>query len=223
MYKDIILLTTSKKINNLCIAGVEKENGSWVRIISEDEEIQHAITTNDAMYEDGSMPQIMDIIRIKCKGYKPNYYQPENYVLDDSYYWKKVGTASIRELLRVHPVENNSFLFYDTDKCIERAYFNNLNDKDRYSLTLISPEDICVHVKQWSKHEKKKVTMSFNYSGNRYWYIRLTDTEFENIYLQYQDGNYNYREKCLLVVSLGDVNPKDNKHYKLIAKVLNIK
>jgi len=47
--------------------------------------------------------------------------------------------------------------------------------------------------------------MSFNYSGIRYWYVSITDTEFENIYLQYPDGNYNYRENCLLVVSLGDM------------------
>lgn len=61
--------------------------------------------------------------------------------------------------------------------------------------------------------------MSFDYNGIRYWYIRITDSEFEGVYMQYPEGNYNYRENCLLVVSLGD-KYKDNKHYKLIAKVL---
>ncbi|MCG9966891.1 hypothetical protein L9W92_02305 [Pelotomaculum terephthalicicum JT] len=68
-------------------------------------------------------------------------------------------------------------------------------------------------MKQWSDNGKKKVTMSFNYSGIRYWYVSITDTEFENIYLQYPDGNYNYRENCLLVVSLRDMYT-DKKHYK---------
>jgi hypothetical protein len=221
MFKDIILLTTSKKMGNFCIAGVEKENGNWVRIISENEGIQHAITFDDARYEDGNMPEVMDVLRIKCKEHRPNYYQPENYVLDDSEYWKKLGVASTKELLRVHPAEKKSFLFYDNDKCIKSSSFENLTKRDKYSLILISPEDICIHVKQWSENERKKATMSFNYNGNRYWYVRITDTEFENSYLQYNDGNYNYRQKCLLVVSLGDINPRDGKHYKLISKVIN--
>ncbi len=75
---------------------------------------------------------------------------------------------------------------------------------------------------QWNKNENKKVTMSFNYSGNRYWYVRITDTEFENIYLQYPDGNYNYRKKCLLAISLGDIYVKKKNHYKLIAKVIEL-
>lgn len=218
MYKDIILLTTSKKSGNYCIADIEKETGNWIRIVSEDEKIQHAVTLRDMTYENGSMPQVMDVIRIKCKVHNPNYYQPENYVLDNSYYWEKLGKLSIKELLKVHPSEDKPFIFYDTDKSIDGVSIKGLKEKDRYSLILILPEDICIHVKEWP--ERKQVTMSFNYNGNRYWYVSITDTEFENIYLQYSDGNYNYQEKCLLIVSLGDIH-KD-KHYKLIAKVLNI-
>lgn len=213
------MLTTSKKMGNLCIAGVEKENGNWVRIISEDEEIQHAVTTKDATYKDGSLPQVMDVIRIKCKEHRPSYYQPENYVLDDSVYWEKLGEANIKKLLRVHPAEKKSFLFYNTDKCIDGDFVKDLKGVDKYSLILILPEDVCIHVKQWP--ERKQVTMSFNYNGNRYWYVRITDTEFENTYLQYPEGNYNFQENCLLIVSLGDIHT-DKKHYKLIAKVLMI-
>lgn len=209
-------------MGNLCIAGVDKSTGEWVRIISENEAIQHAVSPEDAMYEDGTEPQILDIVRIKCKEYRPSYYQPENYVLDDSSYWRKLGCSSVRKLLRVHPAENKHFLFYDADKCVNNTHFNNLEDSSIYSLVLISPEDICVHVKQFSPNEKKKVTMSFDYGGNRYWYIRITDPEFESTYLQYPDGNYRYQRECLFVVSLGDVYSQDNKHYKLIAKVIDI-
>lgn len=219
MYKDIILLTTSKKSGNYCIAGIEKGTGNWVRIVSEDEKIQHAVTSKDMEYQGGSMPQVMDIVRIKCKGHNPSYYQPENYVLDDSAYWEKLGEASIKELFKIHPSENKPFIFYDSARCIDGAYVESLKGKDKYSLILISPEDVCIHVKEWP--ERKQVTMSFNYKGNRYKYVSITDTEFENTYLQYPEGNYNYQEKCLLVISLGDIH-KDKNHYKLIAKVLNI-
>lgn len=221
MYKDIILLTKSKKMGNLCIAGVDRNTGEWVRIISENEAIQHAVRPEDAMYKDGNEPQVLDIVRIKCKEYRPSYHQPENYVMEGSR-WARTGTSSIKELLRVHPAEKKKFLFYDTDKCVINSYISQLKKQDIYSLILISPEDICVHVKQFSPNEKKKVTMSFDYGGNRYWYIRITDPEFESTYLQYPDGNYRYQRKCLFVVSLGDVYSQDNKHYKLIAKVIDI-
>ena len=67
---------------------------------------------------------------------------------------------------------------------------------------------------------KKQITMSFNYSRNRYWYLPITDPEFENTYMQYQRGLQIFK-KCLLVISLGDMHT-DKMHYKLIAKVLNI-
>ncbi|HAG12085.1 MAG TPA: hypothetical protein DCK76_12135 [Desulfotomaculum sp.] len=207
MYKDIILLTTSKKSGNYCIAGVEKERGNWIRIISEDDRIQHAIRSEDMIYENGNKPQIMDIVRIKCKGIKPNYYQPENYILDNSVSWQKIGRTNIQELLNIHCAENKQFVFFNSDKYIDSEFIKTLNDEEKYSLTLISPEDVCIHVKRWP--ERQQITMSFIYNGYRYNFMPITDTEFENIYLKYQDGNYNYQDNCLLVISLGDIYEKD--------------
>lgn len=151
LYKDVILLTTSKKVGNYCIAGIENRTGRWVRIISEDDEIQHAVKLNDMICEDGSIPQVLDIVRIKCKGYSPNFYQTENYVLDNSTRWKILERARMKDVLAIHPSENKPYIFYDNEKSVDSNYFRSLDDKDKYSLTLISPEDICVHVKQWSK------------------------------------------------------------------------
>jgi hypothetical protein len=107
--------------------------------------------------------------------------------------------------------------FYDSERCIDGIYIESLKGRDKYSLILISPEDVYIHVKEWP--ERKQITMSFTYKENRYRYISITDTEFENTYIQYSEGNYNYQGRCLLVISLGDIH-KDKKHYKLIAKVL---
>lgn len=219
MYKEIILLTSSKKRGNYCIAGVEKQTGNWVRIISEDDTIQHAVTDKDMKYEDGNMPQVMDIIKIKCKAHSPNYYQPENYIFDNKFYWGRMGKATIEELLTIRPSESKSLLFYDTGARVEEDYVKGIDNEEKYSLILISPEDVCIDVKHWP--ERIQVTMSFNYNGNRYKYIPITDGQFLNIYQQYPEGNYNYQEDCLLVMSLGDLHT-DKKHYKLIAKILNI-
>ena len=44
MDKEIVLLTKSKKRGNYCIAGVDRKTGEWIRIISEDASIQHAVS-----------------------------------------------------------------------------------------------------------------------------------------------------------------------------------
>jgi hypothetical protein len=217
MIKEIVLLTKSKKIGNYCISGVDTETGEWVRIISEDNNIQNAVRASDIKYQDGTMPDIMDIVRIKCKGANPTIHQPENYVMDNGYYWGKKGSMSMKELLKIHPIENKSFLFYDADKSIDASILNTIKEKDRYSLIMINPKDIRVHVNQWP--EGKKVTMSFIYSNRQYRYMRITDTEFENEYKDKPAGNYILGQKHFLVISLGD-QYTDGKHYKLIAKVL---
>ncbi len=217
MIREMVLLTKSKKMGNYCISGVDAKTGEWVRIVSEDDKIQNAISPDDIKYKDSSMPEIMDVVQIECKGANPTIHQPENYVMDNGYYWGKKGTVNMEELLKIHPVEKKQFLFYDVDKSIDATLLNNINEEDRYSLTLICPEDVCVHVNQWP--EGKKVTMSFKYTNRQYRYIRITDTEFETEYLEYPVGNYRLNEKIYLVISLGDRHT-DGKHYKLIAKVL---
>lgn len=219
MDKEIVLLTKSKKSGNYCIAGVDRKTGEWVRIISEDASIQHAVSPVNTKYEDGRMSEVMDIVRIRCKGPKPVFHQPENYVMDKTVPWEKKGTVSLRQLLQIHNVEIKPFLFYNTDRCVDSGIFKRLKDEELYSLILIEPKDICIHVKEWP--EGKQVTTSFDYNGKRYWYIRITDTDFERKFLGYPEGNYNYYVSCLFVISLGDKHT-DNKHWKLIARVLNI-
>lgn len=217
MEKEIVLLTKSKKKGNYCIAGVDTKTGEWIRIISEDTSIQHAVSPVYTWYENGSMSEVMDIVRIKCKESKPGIHQPENYVMDERVVWKKEGIITVEQLLQIHNVEIKPFLFYNADKAVDSKMLNRLDDEELYSLILIEPEDICIHVKNWPAG--KQVTTSFAYNGNRYWYIRITDTAFERKFLDYAEGNYHYSNPCLFVISLGDKHT-DNKHWKLIASVL---
>jgi hypothetical protein len=219
MDKEIVLLTKSKKRGNYCIAGVDRKTGEWIRIISEDASIQHAVSPVHTKYEDGCISEVMDIVRIRCKGPNPEFHQPENFVMDRTVPWKKKGTVSVRQLLQIHNVETKPFLFYNADRCVDSDILKRLRDEELYSLILIKPEDICIHIKEWPKG--KQATLSFNYSGSRYWYIRITDTDFERNFLDYPEGNYNYNVPCLFVISLGDKHT-DDKHWKLIAKVLYI-
>jgi len=216
--KEIILLAESKKYKNLCIAGVDTSTGEWVRIVSQDSSVSHAVKIEDAIYEDGSVPKLLDIIEIECMGRKLNYYQVENYVYNPDYYWSKTGQATIKDVLKIHPLENKDYIFYNTDKRVHKDYLLGLSDKVKYSLMLIAPTNIKVHVRQWAN--RKDVTMSFDYRGLRYNYLSITDIDYEQRYLALEPNDYTLKNGTLLVLSLGDCYKKDNCHYKLVVTII---
>lgn len=222
MQKNIIILTKSKKYkNNLCVAGIDTKTGEWVRIVSDDEGIQCAVNPKDMIYEDGNTAEILDKVTISLKEHKPCYYQPENYVFDDTKYWVKTGQASIKELLLLHPLEERNYLFYDSDRKIEPEKVKKVPKKQIYSLTLITPDDLKVCVKRF-KPDNPKATLCFSYNDVAYDFMSLTDLEFTDKYIDKPDGLYRLHSKYLLVVSLGDAYYKDNLHYKIVAKVFKV-
>jgi hypothetical protein len=221
MDKELVLMAKSwKGGGHYCTAGIDTATGQWVRIISEDETIQHAVRNTDMEYEDGTLPQLLDIVRVQCKDHKPNYYQPENYTLDSSFYWEKVGQASMQDVINLRPVEIHQNLFYNADKKISPHELSSIGDYDKYSLALIRPSVVRVTVKQWPKREYPSVTVSFVHMSNSYNFLKVTDPNFLEKYQCQSKIGTHYIEDVYFVMSLADPNPSDNDHYKLIATVL---
>ncbi|GAB6156012.1 hypothetical protein JCM17380_47640 [Desulfosporosinus burensis] len=75
MGKEIILLAESKKYNNLCIAGIDTSTGEWIRIVSQDSGVSHAVKVEDAIYEDGSVPELLDIVEIECNECRNTFFK----------------------------------------------------------------------------------------------------------------------------------------------------
>ena len=63
--------------------------------------VSHAVKVEDAIYEDGSVPELLDIVEIECNGFQFNYYQIETHVYDPGYYWSKIGRATIKDVLKI--------------------------------------------------------------------------------------------------------------------------
>ena len=216
MKKEIILLAASKKHKNLCVAGIDTSTGQWIRIVSEDSTISYAIKSEDAIYEDESLPELLDIIEIQCRGRQSSYYQAENYINNPEYYWKNIGRAEIKEILKIHPLENEDYIFYNAENKVHKDYILALNDeKDKNSLMLIAPTNITIHVQQW---ERKKVKMSFLYKGIKYRYLAVTDIDFEQRYLAMEPNDYSLTNGTVLVISLGECY--NDYHSKLIATII---
>lgn len=61
--------------------------GAWIRPVSERENLE--VSYDERRFEDGSDPQLLDIIDIPMKSPQPMDHQTENWLLDSDYYWQK--------------------------------------------------------------------------------------------------------------------------------------
>lgn len=220
MLKTIILLTKSRKHGGYCTAGIDTKTGEWIRIVSDGEGCNtDEITSKQLSYKNGHQAEILDIIKIHCIEYKPNEFQPENYVNDKSKYWQKIGQASLDEVLKLHPFEDKDYIYYNADYRIEGSSVGKIRNENKYSLVLIKVTDPIVVVKRWPEGDTS-VTLNFCYNKQNYKYFRITNG-IEAEYKTKGDGNYIIHGKVGLIISLGELYT-DSKHYKLIAEIFNL-
>lgn len=98
--KTIVCLANSRKPpSGRCVAGREYHSGKfgeWVRPVSERE--TREVSEEERRYQDGTDPQVLDIISIKMKMQVPHAHQQENHLIDAGYYWEKQGRLSWHDL-----------------------------------------------------------------------------------------------------------------------------
>lgn len=122
-FRRIVCLANSRKLNGRCLAGKEfsgNEAGTWIRPVGARE--YGEVSEYERQYEDGSDPQLLDIINVPLLDPQPKDFQQENWLLDPDYYWEKLGRATWSDLTRladrVEPLWIDGFSTY-----------NGLNDK----------------------------------------------------------------------------------------------
>ncbi|WP_425058482.1 hypothetical protein SCACP_31370 [Sporomusa carbonis] len=218
MEKTMIMLTKSRKMGHYCVAGIDIRTGEWIRVISEDMSIKQAITEEHMRYYDGSSTSVLDVVKVICKARQPNYYQPENWIIDDRYHWKKIRRSTLQEVIRLCKPCKERYIFYNHDRAVAsddlRTQAVNMG-----SLKLIKPENVIIHIHVLPWNNKRKIAASFSYDGISYRNFTITDPEYEKKYIQLPLGNYRVNGQIYFVISFGDEYELDGKHYKLIATV----
>ena len=89
--KRIVCLANSRKLHGRIVAGREWNDGQagrWIRPVSNREDQEKS------EHEDGSDPQVLDIIDVHLAGQCPRGFQSENWPLDPEYYGKRAGRLS---------------------------------------------------------------------------------------------------------------------------------
>ncbi len=219
--KRILCLANSRKMRGHCVAGREVLDagpGLWIRPVST--RPSEEVFEGEIRYQDGSNPEVLDIIDIPLIRHKPNACQTENWLLDPNRRWTKVGRASWDDLQQY--VEDPATLWINGHST--RHGFNDRipqDDADTLpnSLVLIRVPDLKLNVfAPGAMHRgRQRVQADFCHRGIRY-ALWVTDPRVEKYFDAQPDGTYRVGE-CCLCVSLGE--PFDDGYrYKLVAAVI---
>jgi hypothetical protein len=72
------------------------EPAGWIRPVSDRE--HEEVSEYERQYEDGSDPQVLDVIDIPMREARPRGFQQENWLIEPGEYWVRVGRFSWTDL-----------------------------------------------------------------------------------------------------------------------------
>jgi hypothetical protein len=220
--KRLLLLANSRKFNGRCVAGREiadGEAGPWIRPVSDLPRQQ--VLPYHQMLRDHGHPKVLDIVDVPLTGPKPSGFQTENWLLDNRFYWTRVGRVGWDALTvfvdAAGPlwVDGHSTYTGSNDKVPEAACVTLSS-----SLRLIDVPAMGLFVGAPALafgDNRRRVQGRFQINGVRY-AMWVTDPVYETGYLAQPDGSYALAE-CRLTISLSE-QAMNGYCYKLIAAVI---
>ncbi len=99
MIREVVILTMSSKNHGYCVAGIDLQNGEWIRLVSDDADTHGALSKEDVRYSDGGCCKPLDVVRVAIDQYTPIEHQPENALIDSTKYLKKNWNNRYRKCL----------------------------------------------------------------------------------------------------------------------------
>jgi len=217
--KNIICLANSQKLSCYCFAGKEFDNNKWVRPVSEQKTGE--LTYNEMCFSNGQIPKLLDIVTISLLEHTPQYYQTENYLINNRKKWIKVAEFQKCALSMLCDKVDSLWINGCSSRCglNDRISKSIVEEKINSSLLFVQPEKLSIHVK--NEYSKIKVRAHFTFNEKKYWLI-VTDPLIKKKYLEKGNGEYNiYKHDVYLCVSLGGIF--EGFSYKLVAGIINLK
>lgn len=221
--KTIICLANSRKTSGRCVAGIEltaSGAGGWIRPVSS--RPAGELSDHDRRYRDGVEARVLDRISIRFLQPQQHAFQPENHLIDDGYYWDRIGTATANEVAK--SVERPSTRLWIDG----HSTYHGFNDKIPLalctalgsSLRLIRPAQTTIWVGTESGYQgaqgKRRVRALFDWGGGSY-KLQVTDPLVEASYLAGADGCHVLTD-AILCLSLSE--PYEGHTFKLVAAII---
>jgi Dual OB-containing domain len=218
--KTLVCLANSRKLSGRCVAGiVDGGPGEWIRPVSARPNCE--VSEYERQYEDGSDPNVLDIVSVPLLRPQPHSFQSENWLLDPGRYWQRIGWVGWDKLLKLEQRPrtlwiNGHCTYHGGNDRVPIEQADTLAD----SLKLIRVDGLTlqVHVPGAAFGDPKRIVRArFWHAGSKY-ILRVTDPEYERAYLAEPNGNYELGE-AFLTVSLGEPH-SDGYAYKLVAAIV---
>jgi hypothetical protein len=219
--KRLLCLANSRKFVGRCVAGKESATGpgGWIRPVSS--RPGHEVSRDERTYNDGTEPQVLDLIDVPLTDPVPTGFQSENWTLDPSRRWARQGTVSINELAEWVDAPptlwvNGHSTYHGLNDQVPADSVNDLST----SLYLVRVESVVLRVFAPGANfgdDRRRVQGQFAYRGVQYW-LRVTDAQIEDEFLKKANGTYQIGA-AYLTISLAEEAYKGH-HYKLIAAVI---
>ena len=212
----LICLANSRKPGGRCIAGKRlhlEEVGTWMRPVSARN--GEEVSAQERQYQDGTEPQLLDVIDIPVLPHEPEAPQTENCLLDRGRRWRRVGSFPANRLDELvdrpfEPLWVNGFS--TAQGANDRIPVEEIGDTSS-SLRLIDVDVVIDVVMLW---DRRRVQASFTFLGDDYAFW-VTDPHHENRFLRGENGRYPLG-RCYLTVSLGE--PFKGAYSKLVAAIM---
>ena len=220
--KRIVCLANAQKPGGRCVAGKEifadGHPGGWIRPVSGRE--GQGVSQQERRLADGGEPSLLDIIDVSLVEARPKLHQRENWLLDPDLRWERVCRISPDQLMQfTDPLVPLWRSGHNSNNGLNDKIPDSLAEFENSSLRLIRVDRLRVEVFQpgidFGNH-RRRVQGQFRYAGTRY-RLWITDPEYEERYLELDDGEYGIGE-CYLTISLGGLYY--GYAYKLIAGVI---
>ncbi len=210
MKKDIIILTKSDKRMGYCVAGIDRQTGEWIRVVSSNASTEHAVPGQHLVCDDGQIVDIYDIVEIDFIRAVPKDVQPENYLYNETVQWRKKGKSDLSEVLHIHGYDNAGYVFGNTANRLEKSEVHLVGQ----SLLLLKVERPMYNVKYFP--ERTVLQLNFSYKSKSYSFFKVTQKDLKEKYKI--EGRYATGTN-VFVFSLTD-QYIDGRYYKVVAQAL---
>ena len=213
--RKLIILAESAKFNNYCVAGVDVDNGKWIRPISETPELEDAVPIDDLEYPDGSRVELLDIVEIKFSDRAAdNPIQPENFFYNQKYFWQKVGRVTLQEVIDRRGFDYRDKIFYNDNRSIFGA--DVIKFTERESLLLLPVQNLFISIEET---DHKKFFADFNYQGKNFQRFSVGDIAVRKNFADSGAGKHFFKENAAVVFSLTNPYYKNAECYKMLAQI----
>ncbi len=218
--KRIVCLANSRKMGGRCVAGKELladgRTGGWIRPVSDRD--HEEVSAYEQQLEDGSEPQLLDVIDVPLLRERPRAYQQENWLLHPRHRWSKAGRITWSNLPQL--VDQDETLWINGHSSAK-----GINDRvpdDRAasldsSLLLVKVARMDVEISYDSANDSYQLRGVFRHNGFMY-SLRITDPVSEGAAEELGAGVVGVDAERFLTVSLGE--PFEGFAYKLIAAII---